>query len=61
MLNGDGTVKFDVLSYNTPDSGVSINNGSWYYTGYDSLDALYKNVVTARLDYYNHEDNVEDK
>lgn len=59
MLNGDGTVKFDVLSYNTPDSGVSINNGSWYYTGYDSLDALYKNVVTARLDYYNHEDNVD--
>lgn len=59
MLNGDGAVDVDLLSYNTPGDGVSIDNGTWYYSGYDSLDSLYKNVVTAKLDTYKHEDNVD--
>jgi hypothetical protein len=33
---------------------------SWYYYGYQTLDELYKTVVTSNIDSYNHEDNVSD-
>lgn len=67
IVDSDGVVNVDVTSYDTPDSRVEIDTGinsgwwstkSWSYDGYDSLDALYRSVVTANLDHWNHEDNI---
>lgn len=33
----------------------------WYYDGYETLDELYKAAVTANLESYKHEDNVDEK
>lgn len=68
MIDGNGTVTVDTNYYDTPydsfeiDSNVSsgwFGTQSWYYYGYETLDELYKNVVTVNLDDFNHEDNVE--
>jgi hypothetical protein len=68
-VDGDGSVVVDLSSYNTPydsftvDSGVStgwFSTKSWYYYGYQTLDELYKTVVTSNIDSYNHEDNVSE-
>ena len=68
LLEADGTFTVDLTDYATPGNRVmiesGINNGwwstkCWYYDGYQTLDELYKNVVTSRLDNYNHEDNVD--
>ena len=72
VVEPDGTVSVNVTSYDTPNNRVDIDSGistgwwstkGWNYYGYDSLDSLYKSVVTANLDHYNHEDYlaVEDK
>ena len=67
IVDSDGVVNVDVTSYDTPDSRVEIDTGinsgwwstkSWSYDGYDSLDALYRSVVTANLDHWNHEDSI---
>lgn len=67
ILGKDGKVSVDLASYYTPnvryevDSGVSdgwYSTHSWYYNGYESIDKLYKDVVTSNLSEYNHEDNV---
>lgn len=68
MVGGDGVVTVDVTNYDTTyhqfkiDSDVStgwFSTKSWYYYGYESLDELYKDVVTKNLDSYNHEDCVD--
>lgn len=70
MVEPDGKITVDLTYYNTPgknftiDSGVS-NNGwwstkTWYYYGYETLDELYKDVITSNMDVYNHEDNVDE-
>lgn len=69
MVNEDGSTLVDVSRYETPsneaivDSGIS--NGwwdtvKWYYYGYLSLSDLYKDVVTAQAETYNHTDNVDE-
>lgn len=65
MTDSEGKTKVDVTRYSEPDEKVSIDSGvssgwfgtkSWYYPGYQSLDSLYKSVVTANLDAFRHED-----
>jgi hypothetical protein len=69
MVNSDGSVAVDVSSYNTPNDRFTIDSGvstgwfgtqTWYYYGYQTLDELYKTVVTSNIDSYNHEDNVSE-
>lgn len=70
IAKADGTIDVDVTSYSTPDHRVSVDSGigsgwwgtkSWYYYGYETLNALYRDAVTANADAYNHEDNVTEK
>ncbi len=67
MSGSDGATKVDVTNYSTPNNRFTVDSGvesgwwntkTWSYYGYKTLDALYKNVVTANMDSYNHEDNV---
>ncbi len=69
VVSADGSVKVDVTDYDTPNNRFEIDSGvdsgwwstkSWYYYGYQTLDELYKDVVTAYLDTYDHEDNVNE-
>ena len=69
ILGPDGKIDIDVTRYNTPNSQFTVDTGisagwwstkSWYYYGYEKLDELYKEVVTSKLDNYNHEDNVDE-
>ncbi len=69
MAEADGSLTVDVDDYSTPrksftvDSGISsgwFSTYSWYYYGYETLDALYEDVVTSNMDAYNHEDNVDE-
>lgn len=68
-LNADGSVDVNLSNGSTPsdrttiDSGISngwFSNKNWYYYGYESLDDLYKKVVTANANNYNHEDSITD-
>ena len=68
MVGTNGLVTVDVNESNTPNNRFTINSGvgsdwwstkSWYYYGYQTIDELYKAVVTSKLDSYNHEDNVD--
>lgn len=70
IAKADGTIDVDVTSYSTPDHRVSVDSGigsgwwgtkSWYYYGYETLNALYRDAVTANADAYNHEDNVTEE
>lgn len=45
------------------DSGIKSgwwSTKTWYYYGYESLENLYKAVVTSNMDLYNHEDNMDE-
>ncbi|MEI3168879.1 MAG: hypothetical protein V8S58_13770, partial [Lachnospiraceae bacterium] len=35
-------------------------NKRWSYKGYKTLDDLYKDVVTAQSDSFNHEENIDE-
>lgn len=69
MVDETGVTSVDVTNYDTPGHSVEVElsrNGSyadawWYYDGYETLDTLYKSAVTAKLESYNHEDNVDEK
>ena len=69
IVEPDGNLTVDVTDYNTPNDRFVIDSGissgwwstmSWYYYGYQTLDELYKNVVTMNIDSYIHEDNVDE-
>ena len=69
MVDSDGNLTVDITNYRTPndrftvDSGVSNgwwNTQSWSYYGYQTLDDLYRKVVAANMDTYNHEDNIDE-
>lgn len=68
LTDGQGMTQVDTSEYNTPGDRVTIESNlqdgwwsgpSWSYRGYDSLENLYKTVVTANLESYTHEDNVD--
>lgn len=66
LVKKDGTTTVDTSYYQTPDDEFMVDSGissgwwgtrSWYYSGYKTLDELYKNVVVAYSESYNHEEN----
>lgn len=69
LAGADGRLAIDLSDYDTPnesfvvDSGVNegwfIGTHKWYYAGYETLDALYKDIVISNADAYNHEDHVD--
>lgn len=65
LTDGKGTTTVDLSQYNTVNTYFTINADdiwmSWSYSGYQTLDELYKNVVTANLEHFKHEDNVNTK
>lgn len=69
MVGADGSTLVDLNDYKTPNDRITIETGissswfstkKWYYYGYQTLADLYKNVVTANLNAYNHQDNVNE-
>ena len=62
--NGDGEIDVNELKYYTPNNEYIVDSGvksgwstmKWVYKGYGTLEELYKNVVTANADKYNHEE-----
>lgn len=65
----DGTCSIDLSSYKTPSDSftrkVVFGTSSWdyynfYYYGYETLDTLFNKCITAKIDEYNYEANVED-
>lgn len=69
LVDTDGETTVDIANYRTPgdrfmiDSGISSgwwSTKSWYYYGYQTLDELYKVVVTSNSESYKHEDNVDE-
>ena len=67
MVDDKGKMDIDYTDYHTPYNSVKTESKedswfamSWHNEGYESLDALYKDVVTAQLDEYAHEDNVKE-
>lgn len=67
MVDPDGSLVVDVSNYSTPSFRFTVDSGlkngwwsmEWYYYGYGTLDELYKDAVTAKVDTYMHEDNVD--
>ena len=68
LTDAEGNLTVDVLNYLLPSGEVSIDsdvedgwgNRYWEYDGYQTLDALYQDVVMASAANYNHEDNVDE-
>ncbi|MBR4671375.1 MAG: YARHG domain-containing protein [Butyrivibrio sp.] len=67
MTDGEGKLVVDTNSYDIPSHRVEIDSKvssgwfgtkSWYYYGFASMNDLYKEVVTTKIDAYNHEDNI---
>ncbi len=69
MMDPEGQLEVEVNDYDTPSDRVTIDSGlsgswfstkSWYYYGYETLDNLYENVITANADSFNHEEMVDE-
>lgn len=69
LAEEDGSLTVNVAYYGTPNARFTVDSGissgwfstrSWYYYGYETLDALYEDVVTSNMDAYNHEDHVDE-
>lgn len=69
LVNPEGVTTVDVTNYKTPRDRITIDSGisngfwgtkSWDHYGYLSIEELYKAVVTANSEFYNHEDNVDE-
>lgn len=69
LAEEDGSLTVNVADYGTPNARFTVDSGissgwfstrSWYYYGYETLDALYEDVVTSNMDAYNHEDHVDE-
>ena len=66
LVDGESKVKAEVTKYNalryghktTFETGEEWWEKRWTYDGYATLDDLYKDVVIANIDSYNHEDNI---
>lgn len=69
LVDSDGVTTVDITNYKTPGDRFTIDSGissgwwstkTWYYYGYQTLDELYKVVVTSNSESYKHEDNVDE-
>lgn len=68
LVNSDGVTTVDIMDYSTPSNTFTVDSGigsgwwsskSWYYYGFETLDELYKNVVTSNSESYKHEDSID--
>ena len=68
LSDGEGNITVDVSDYRTPSNEFKIKTDVqdqsmtdmlWKYYGYQTLDDLYKDVVTVNESDYNHDDNVD--
>lgn len=68
LSDGEGNLTVDISDYHTPDNEFTIRTDVkdqsmtdmlWKYYGYQTLDDLYKDVVTANEADYDHDDNVD--
>ncbi len=69
LVDPDGVTTVDLSEYDTPNHRVTIDSRvdsgwwstkAWEYYGYSSLDDLYREVVTAQLAAYNHEEHIDE-
>ncbi len=68
LVDSNGVTSVNITDYETPYNTVTIDSDvsdgwgtySWNYRGYQTLDELYRAVVTSQIDMYNHEDNVNE-
>jgi len=68
MVNEGKLVDFDVTRYQIPYTNFQIDSNvrsgwstmRWRYVGYETLDSLYKEVVTSKIDTYNHQDRIDE-
>lgn len=72
MTESNGVGAVNISNYATPNNRFEVktdhvkSSGWWtsyyeyYYYGYEKLDGLYNDVVTANLENFNHEDNVSE-
>lgn len=66
LVDPSGNITFNMSDYDTAREQVNFDSGirdgwndvAWRYYGYESIDALYKSVVTSNMESYNHEDNI---
>ncbi len=62
----DGTFSVDLSSYKTPSgtrvlgisSGEVFGKGNYYYLGYEDIESMFNNCVTANIEYYEYESSV---
>lgn len=69
LVDPKGVTTVDIIKYSTPNDRMTIDSGigngwgstiSWNHYGYQTLEELYRAVVTSNIEYYNHEDNVDE-
>lgn len=66
ILLEDGTCSIDLSSYKMPHgnsalgivSGEAFVKGSYYYLGYEQIESLFNNCVTANIENYEYESNI---
>lgn len=58
IIMEDGTCSLDLSDAGTPDDRVETADGYYYYNGYADLDTLKYKTVTANLDNYTYEENI---
>ena len=63
--NKDGSVETNIGNYETPGSSFVVDvssNGKkekYYFVGYETVDAMHKDLVMKNVDQYSYEDNVQ--
>lgn len=60
MLLGDGTCSVDLSNYDRCGNSFYVGDSWDSVRGYEKLDSLFSNYVTAEIADYNYEDNVTD-
>lgn len=67
LKNADGTLNCNMGNYTVPKSGgwfttgTTFTHGSYSYTGYETLEGLYDNLVKVYVAEYNYETDITDE
>lgn len=67
ILLDDGTCSIDLSSYKMPQGGSAFGvygeafqKGNYYYLGYEQIESLFNNCVTANIEKYEYESNISE-
>lgn len=68
MILADGTCSVDLTYYDMPMgaglfgmvSGEAFRKGSYWYEGYEEIDSLFNNCVTANIEKYEYKSTIEE-